>query len=114
ELGFFQGHGRLAAGLGVVLGSANLFQMRRLFISDDLARAGYVCRNHHFLSLEPGACPFDSQALLPAENVVDELIEIARRHGVEVMIVTQQQDLLAPYDRVAAVLVTATPIDELR
>jgi len=46
--------------------------------------------------------------------VVDELIEIARLHGVEVMIVTQRQDLLAPYDRVAAVLVTETPIEELR
>ena len=114
ELSFFQGHGRLAAGLEVVLGSANLFLMRRLFISDDLAQAGYVCRNHHFLSLKPGSCPFDSQALLPAENVVDELIEIARLHGVEVMIVTQRQDLLAPYDRVAAVLVTETPIEELR
>jgi len=114
ELGFFQGHGRLAAGLEMVLGAANLFLMRRLFISDDLARSGYVCRNHHFLSLKPGACPFDSQALLPAENVVDELIEIARLHGVEVMIVTQRTDLLNPYDGVAAVLVTETPADELR
>ena len=114
ELGFFQGHGRLAAGLEMVLGAANLFLMRRLFISDDLARSGYVCRNHHFLSLKPGPCPFDSQALLPAENVVDELIEIARLHGVEVMIVTQRTDLLNPYDGVAAVLVTETPADELR
>ena len=114
ELGFFQGHGRLAAGLEMVLGAANLFLMRRLFISDDLAQAGYVCRNHHFLSLKPGSCPFDSQPLLPAENVVDELIEIARLHGVEVMLVTQRRDLLARYDQAAAVLVTATPIDELR
>src|SRR6184192_88067 len=114
ELGFYQGHDRLAAGLEMVLGAANLFLMRRLFISDDLARAGYVCRNHHFLSITPGACPFDSQPLLPAENVVDELIEIARLHGVEVMIVTQRRDLLARYDQAAAVLVTATPIDELR
>ena len=114
ELGFYQGHDRLAAGLEMVLGAANLFLMRRLFISDDLARAGYVCRNHHFLSVKPGSCPFDSQPLLPAENVVDELIEIARLHGVEVMIVTQRRDLLARYDQAAAVLVTATPIDELR
>jgi hypothetical protein len=114
ELGFYKGHGRLAAGLERVIDAANLFTMRQLFLDDRLARSGYVCRNHHFLSLTPGPCPFDNQPLLPAENVVDELVEIARLHGVEVMLVTYQQDLLGPYEGVAAVLVTAAPVDELR
>jgi Bacterial archaeo-eukaryotic release factor family 10 len=114
ELGFFKGHGRLAAGLELVIEAANLFLMRQLFLDDRLARAGFVCRNHHFLSLTSGACPFDNQPLLPAENVIDELVEIARLHGVEVRLVMYRQDLLGPYDGVAAVLVTAVPIDELR
>jgi peptide chain release factor subunit 1 len=114
ELGFFQGHGRLAAGLEKVLDAANLFLMRRLLIDDELARPGYVCRDHHFLALTPGSCPFDGRALLPAENVVDELVEIARLHGVEVMLVAQRRDLLAPYGGAAAVLVTAAPLEELR
>ena len=114
ELGFFQGHGRLAAGLEKVLDAANLFLMRRLVIDSELARPGYVCREHHFLSLKAGSCPFDGRALLPAENVVDELVEIARLHGVEVMLVGQRRDLLAPYDGAAAVLVTAAPLEELR
>jgi peptide chain release factor subunit 1 len=114
ELGFFQGHGRLAAGLEKVLDAANLFLMRRLVIDSELARPGYVCREHHFLSLKAGSCPFDGRALLPAENVVDELVEIARLHGVEVMLVGQRRDLLAPYDGAAAVLVTAAPREELR
>src|SRR5438034_1642433 len=114
QLGFYQGHGRLAAGLEMVIGAANLFLMRQLYVSDDLAQAGYVCRDHHFLSMKPGACPFGSHPLLPAENVVDELIEIARLHGAEVMIVTQRPDLLARYEQAAAVLVTETPLDELR
>jgi hypothetical protein len=88
--------------------------MRQLFLDDRLARAGFVCRTHHFLSLTSGACPFDSQPLLPAENVIDELVEIARLHGVEVRQVMYRQDLLGPYNGVAAVLVTAVPIDELR
>jgi len=113
ELGFFQGHGRLAAGLEKVLDAANLFLMRRLLLDDELARPGYVCRNHHFLSLKAGSCPFDGQALLPAENVVDELVEIARLHGVEVTLVEQRRDLLAPFDGAAAVLVTAVPVEEL-
>jgi len=114
ELGFYKGHGRLAAGLELVIDAANLFLMRQLFLDDQLARAGYVCRTHHFLSLTPGACPFDNQPLLPAENVIDELVEIARLHGVQVMLVTSRQDLLGPYEGVAAVLVTATSVDELR
>jgi hypothetical protein len=114
ELGFYKGHGRLASGLEPVIDAANLFLMRQLFLDDRLAKAGYVCRNHHFLSLTPGPCPFDNQPLLPAENVIDELVEVARLHGVDVTLVTYQQDLLAPYQGVAAVLVTAAPVDELR
>ena len=114
ELGFFQGHGRLAAGLEKVLDAANLFLMRRLVVDNELARPGYVCREHHFLALAAVSCPFDGRALVPAENLIDELIEIARLHGVEVMLVGQRRDLLAPYDGAAAVLVTAVPMDELR
>ncbi len=114
ELGFFQGHDRLAAGLEKVLDAANLFLMRRLVIDSELARPGYVCREHHFLALAEGSCPFDGQALVPAENVIDELVEMARLHGVEVMLVGQRRDLLAPYDGAAAVLVTAVPMEELR
>ncbi len=114
ELGFYKGHGRLAAGLELVIDAANLFLMRQLYLDDRLTRAGYVCRSHHFLSLTAGPCPFDNQPLLPAENVVDELVEIARLHGVQVMLVMSRQDLLGPYEGVAAVLVTAVPIDELR
>jgi peptide chain release factor subunit 1 len=114
ELGFFQGHDRLAAGLEKVLDAANLFLMRRLVIDSELARPGYVCREHHFLALADGSCPFDGQALVPAENVIDELVEMARLHGVELMLVGQRRDLLAPYDGAAAVLVTAVPMEELR
>ena len=114
ELGFYKGHGRLAAGLELVIDAANLFLMRQLYLDDRLTQAGYVCRSHHFLSLTAGPCPFDNQPLLPAENVVDELVEIARLHGVQVMLVMSRQDLLGPYEGVAAVLVTAVPIDELR
>ena len=88
--------------------------MRRLVVDNELARPGYVCREHHFLALAAGSCPFDGRALVPAENLIDELIEIARLHGVEVMLVGQRRDLLAPYDGAAAVLVTAVPMDELR
>src|SRR2546429_2337210 len=114
ELGFFQGHGRLAAGLGKVLDAANLFLMRRLFLDNELARPGYVCREHHFLALAAGSCPFDGRALVPAENVIDELVEIALLHGVELRLSGQRCDLLAPFDGAAAVLVTAVPLEELR
>jgi peptide subunit release factor 1 (eRF1) len=114
ELGFFKGHDRLASGLDMVINAANLFLMRRLYVSSELAVPGFVCRNHHYLSITPGPCPFDNQPLLDTEDVIDELIEIARLHGVDVMIVEQRQDLLAPYQGIAAVLVTAAPLEQLR
>jgi peptide subunit release factor 1 (eRF1) len=114
ELGFFKGHDRLASGLDMVINAANLFLMRRLYVSSELAVPGFVCRNHHYLSITPGPCPFDNQPLLDTEDVIYELIEIARLHGVEVMIVEQRQDLLAPYQGIAAVLVTAAPLEQLR
>jgi peptide subunit release factor 1 (eRF1) len=114
ELGFYQGHDRLASGLEMVLSAANLFLMRRLFVSSELAVPGFVCRNHHYLSITPGPCPFDNQALLDTDDMIDELIEIARLHGVDVMIVEQRQDLLAPYQGIASVLVTAAPLEQLR
>ena len=115
ELGFFQGHQRLAAGLEMVINAANLFLMRQLYVNQDgVSGTGFICHEHHFLSLTPGACPFDNTPLQEASNLLDELIEMARLHGVDVMIVTQRPELLAPYDGIAAVLVTAAPVDELR
>src|SRR5256886_1455328 len=69
ELGFFQGHGRLAAGLDKVMDAANLFLMRRLFLDNELAAAGYVCRDHHFLALAAGSCPLDRPAPPPAGKI---------------------------------------------
>jgi hypothetical protein len=114
QLGFYQGHQRLAAGLEMVLSAADLFLMRQLYVTEDVSGAGFICHDHHFLSLKPGACPFDNKPLEKSDNVVDELIEMARLNGVDVMIVTQRPDLLAQYEGIAAVLVTATPLSELR
>lgn len=114
QLGFFQGHQRLAAGLDLVINAANLFLMRQLFVNDDVSGTGFICHDHHFLALKPGSCPFDNRPLQETENLVDELVEMARLHGVDVMVVTQRPDLLAPYQGIAAVLVTAGLVDELR
>ena len=114
ELGFYQGHGRLAVGLETVINAMDLFLTRQLVVRDDLAAPGFVCRNHHFMSLKAGSCPFDNQPLEDAENVVDELIEMSRLHGVDVVLVSQRREQLDPYRGIAAVLVTTVPPEELR
>jgi peptide subunit release factor 1 (eRF1) len=48
-------------------------------------------------------CPFCGGKLLPAENIVDEIIDMAFLHGVNLMIVEHRQDLLTRYDGIAAV-----------
>jgi hypothetical protein len=93
----------LVSSLRDVINVQNLFLVRKLFVSEGLHQKGFVCKEHHYLSLAPGNCPFDNAQLLAAENVVDEIVEVARLHGVEVLIVKHRQDLLAQYSGIAAI-----------
>jgi peptide subunit release factor 1 (eRF1) len=103
DLGFFAGHGMLFAGLPDVVAIADNFFVRTLFVVDDLVRPGAVCREHHYVSLDESECPWDGRPLLPTENVVDELLEMAWLYGVEVIVVRERRDLLEPYQGIAAV-----------
>jgi hypothetical protein len=103
RLGEYRGHGLLVAGLPDVLEALNLFQARRLFVSAGLSEPGYVCREHNYLSLEAGDCPFDGTELQPVENVAGEVVEFARLHGIELLVVQKRIDLLDAVGGVAAV-----------
>jgi hypothetical protein len=103
DLGMYGPRGMLVSGLRDVLAATVLFFVRELYVRDDLSEPGYVCRDHNYAALEPGQCPFDSRELVSAENIVDELIEMARQHGVSVTVVRQRRDLLDPYGGIAAV-----------
>lgn len=93
----------LVSSLRNVINILNLFLIRKLLVSESLHHKGFACREHHYLSLDAGNCPFDNTKLLAAENVVDEVIEVARLHGVEVLIIKHRQDLLAQYAGIAAI-----------
>ncbi len=93
----------LASSLRNVLSVLNLFLIRKLLVSENLHQKGFACKEHHYLSLEAGNCPFDNSKLLAAENVVDEIVEVARLHGVEVLIIKHRQDLMAEYAGIAAI-----------
>lgn len=99
----------LASSLRDVLNILNLFLVRKLLVSENLHQKGFACREHHYLSLQPGNCPFDNSKLLAAENVVDEIVEVARLHGVDVQIIKYRQDLLAEYAGIAAVHYVVPP-----
>jgi hypothetical protein len=99
----------VVSGLRCVIDAGNLFQIRKLVVNANLKQAGFVCKQHHFLSLEAGDCPFCGNQLLPVENVIDELIEVARLHGVTITLVEYSQDLLAKYDGIAALVYNSLP-----
>jgi len=103
DLGEYAARGVLTTGLADVLEVVNRFRARRLFVSTELRQPGFVCRQHHFLSLHEGRCPFCNEELFPAENLVDELIEFARMHGVEVTLIEETPALLDHHVGVAAV-----------
>jgi len=97
-------HEEVISGLARVIEALNLFLVRRLVLDGSLRQGGFVCRQHHFVSLDDGQCPFCGNRLLPVENLVDEIVEIARVHGVGVTTVEYRQDLLAGYQGIAAIL----------
>jgi hypothetical protein len=99
----------VASGLHNVIEICNLFLARKLFISDSLHQQGFVCREHHYISLEETQCPFCRTALMPVENVIDEIVEIARMHGVNVTMIEYRQDLMSKYDGIAGV--TYSPVN---
>jgi peptide subunit release factor 1 (eRF1) len=107
DLGELQGHGLLVAGLPAVLDAANQFLVRRLAVSVALEVPGYICTDHHYLALEAGSCPFDAKPLVSVENVVDELVEFARQHGMAVDLIDRRQEMLDPFGGVAGELYPA-------
>jgi len=94
----------LVSSLSDVLQALNLFLVRQLIVSDGLRQQGFVCPDHHYLSLEPGACPFGATTLVSVENIVDEAVEIARLHGADVLVVQQRPDLLTKFAGIAAIV----------
>ena len=93
----------IASGLRAVIEVCNLFLVRTLLISESLHQKGSVCKEHHYVSLDETECPFCHAPLLKVENVADEIVEIARLHGVNVTIVEYRQEFMAKYDGIAAV-----------
>ena len=100
----------VASGLPQVMEICNLFLARKLFINDDLEQNGFVCREHHYLSLNAGECPFCRAQLMPVENVIDEIVEIARMHGVNVTLIEYRQDLMSQFQGIAGV--TYVPVSQ--
>jgi hypothetical protein len=94
---------QLVSGLREVIEVFNSFLIRKLLVGESLEQKGYVCKAHHYVSLEATDCPFCGAKLLPAESIVNEIIEMAYLHGVSLMIVEHRQDLLTRYDGIAAV-----------
>lgn len=101
----------VVSGLAAVVKACNLFLIRKLVLNQSLHKKAFVCKQHHYLSLEGAECPFCNSQLLPVENVADEMIEIARLHGVQITLVEYQQDLMARYEGIAALLYA--PLGEL-
>jgi peptide subunit release factor 1 (eRF1) len=90
-------------GLRDVIEVFNSFLVRELVIGESLRQNGYVCKAHHYLSLEETGCPFCGAKFLPVESIVNEIIEIAYLHGVSLTVVEHREDLLARYEGIAAV-----------
>ena len=104
ELSHYKPIEEVISGITNVIKACNLFLVRKLVVSQSLHQRGFVCKQHHYVSLEDAKCPFCNSKLLPVENVVDELVEISRLHGVNITVVKYRQNLLQRYQGIAALL----------
>jgi len=104
EIGRYKPGDQVVFGLPAVIEVCNLFLVRRLVVAARLNQAGFVCKNHHYISLQEESCPFCKMRLLPVDNVVDEIVEIARLHAVILTIVNYRQHLMTRYEDIAAVI----------
>jgi hypothetical protein len=109
ELAPYKPGEQLIFGLPGVIDVFNSFLVRKLVIGEQLRQRGYVCKTHHYLSLEETVCPIGGEKLLPVESIVNEIVEIAYLHGVSIMVVEHRQDLLTRYDGIAAVTYPHAP-----
>jgi len=103
DLAQYKPEEQLVSGLREVIEALNSFLIRKLLVGENLQQKGYVCKAHHYVSLEETDCPFCGAKLFPAESIVDEIIEIAYLHGISLVIVEHRQDLLTPYQGIAAI-----------
>jgi hypothetical protein len=104
DLGRFKPGDELVPGLREVVAVSNLLLVRKLLVSAGIQQNGFICKGHHYVSIEESDCPFCSTKLIPVENVVDEIVEVLRNHGAEILIVEYRQELLANYGGIVALL----------
>jgi hypothetical protein len=104
RLGDLSGRHPVARTLPGVVDALNRFQVRWLLLSAALSSPGFRCREHAFLSLAEGRCPFDGTELSPSANLADELVEVAALYGVDLTLVQERPELLDPYGGVAGLL----------
>jgi hypothetical protein len=110
SLSDYQPGKNLVSGLRSVIDSSNLFLVRKIVADETLEAGGYVCKQHHFLALTEGNCPFCGNRLRQIENVTNEILEISRLHGVQLTLIKYRPELLRKYDRIAAVVYEAVTV----
>src|SRR5260370_42056866 len=53
----------LAASLRNVINVLNLFRICKVLVNEGLRQNGFLCKEHHYGSLQPGNCLFDNTTL---------------------------------------------------
>jgi len=92
--------GKLLYGVKAILEAQNMFLLRKLWIDSNAVVPGYVCPNDHYLALEPQQCPICNTQLIPADNILDELTELAINYHIDMFTFDILPGALADFDGV--------------
>ncbi len=95
--------GELLYGKKAIINASNNYLIKKLYVSSTAIWPGYVCNKHHYLSLEPAKCPYCNMELTKAENLIDELVEVASLYHIDLFTFDLKPELLDKFDGAVAV-----------
>lgn len=109
KLPLYASTGQVISGIRAVISGMNRFLVRAIAVDERIAEPGYTCPKGHYISLAPGACPSCEQTLLPANNILIALSEMARKYNVTTIPITHHPESLVSHGGIVALTVPLSP-----
>ena len=100
QLAAAEGKGVLIEGIPQTIKAQNRFLVTDLYADVSYRHEGFACPSCEYLSIRDGVCQVCQKELRPVQNVIDELIEIARRRNVNLHLA--EAEFMDKYGHVAA------------
>lgn len=104
QLSQYKMRGELISGIEQVLEAQNRFLVQKIVFDQQFEEPGYFCRTDSFFSMSAGSCPACSQPLTYIENIMEELLTVARNYNIEREVIHAKDQGMEDFQGIAAIL----------